>query len=49
MHQHRRLLTLKYLTQVDTVPTTSRSEQEPPVEEGQVSSHSKVKSNTTDV
>ena len=36
-------------TQVDTVPTTSRSEQEPPVEGAQVSSHSKVRSDTTDV
>ena len=36
-------------TQVDTVPTTSRSEQEPPVEGAQVSPHSKVRSNTADV
>ena len=35
-------------TQVDTVPTTLRSEQEPPVEGAQVSSHSKVRSNGTD-
>ena len=36
-------------TQVDTVPTTSRSEQEPPVEGAQVSTHSKVRSDTADL
>ena len=35
--------------QVDIVPTTSRSEQEPPVEGAQVSPHSKVRSDTADV
>ena len=36
-------------TQVDRVPTTSRSEQEPPVEGAQVSPHSKVRSNAVDM
>ena len=36
-------------TQVDTAPATSRSEQEPPVEGTQVSSHSKVRSDATDM
>ena len=35
-------------TQVDTVPTTSRSEQEPPVEGAQVSPHPKVRSDAAD-
>ena len=35
-------------TQVDIVPTTSRSEQDPPVEGAQVSPHSKVRSNAAD-
>ena len=35
-------------TQVDSVPTGSRSEQEPPVEGAQVSSHTKVRSDATD-
>ena len=34
--------------QVVPVPTTSRSEQEPPVEGAQVSSHTKVRSDATD-
>ena len=36
-------------TEVDSVPTDSRSGQEPPVEGAQVSSHTKVRSDTTDV
>ena len=36
-------------TQVDTVPTTSGSEQHPPVAGAQVSPHPKVRSNTTDM
>ena len=36
-------------TQVDTVPTTLRSEQEPPVAGAQVSPHSKVRSSAADV
>ena len=36
-------------TQVDTVPTTLRSKQEPPVEGAQVSPHSTVRSNAADV
>ena len=36
-------------TQVDPVPTSSRSEQEPPVEGAHVRSHTKVRSDTTDV
>ena len=36
-------------TQVDTVPTTSRSEQQPPVHAGvQVSTNTKVRSDATD-
>ena len=35
-------------TPVDTVPTTSGSEQEPPVEGAQVSPHPKVRSDATD-
>ena len=35
-------------TQVDSVPTGSGSEQELPVEGAQVSSHTKVRSDTTD-
>ena len=35
-------------TQVDTVPTTSRSEHEPPVAGAQVSTNTKVRSDTTD-
>ena len=35
-------------TQVDSVPTGSRSEQEPPVEGAQASSHTKVRSDVTD-
>ena len=38
-----------YQTQVDTVPTTSRSEQEPPVEGAQVSPHPKVRSDAADM
>ena len=36
-------------TQVDTVPTTSRSEHEPPVAGVQVSTNTKVRSDTTDM
>ena len=36
-------------TQVDTVPTTSRSEVEPPVAEAQVSTNTKVRSDATNV
>ena len=36
-------------TQVDTVPTTLGSKQEPPVEGAQVSPHPKVRSNAADV
>ena len=36
-------------TQIDTVPTTPGSEQEPPVEGAQVSPHPKVRSNAADV
>ena len=36
-------------TQVDTVPTTSRSEHEPPVAGAQVSTNTKVRSDITDV
>ena len=36
-------------TQVDTVPTTLGSEQEPPVEVAQVSPHSKVRSDAADM
>ena len=36
-------------TQVDTVPTTSRSEHKPPVAGAQVSTNTKVRSDTTDV
>ena len=38
-----------YQTQVDTVPTTSRSEQQPPVAGAQVSTNTKVRSDATDV
>ena len=36
-------------TQVDSVPTDPRSEQEPPVEGAQVSSHTRARSDTTDM